>query len=392
MIQSIDFTKPVYNAVNINIRKPEVNADKKVTDPMEVNFDNGIYNAVKIDIDRPRVNTQPQQIYDYPEYKEMVTYGMLNLQPIALPEVKETETNDSTETSDVLPEETNVASEADEAPEADETQETQEVAIPEPNYTTIEAEKVPDAEETVSDAAIVSFHGAEIAKKKPEIIPSEDILPDIDIAQVTANLSSYDKDVQALQMEEITRLYETDKKLAKDFVVSDVITNLIEITKEDDSNLALPTKEQDEIRKKYMINWATLQQNPDLKDNLPYKLTDKEIAYALQLTPFELVERNKEYALTSLGALADLFIEDYKEKEGTVLPITDTPGVAAIVEALKKSPNAGVKLAAIDALGTIARPEYKKELESIFTIVAADKDPVVSLTAARALAQLKQIS
>ena len=30
MVQSIDFTKPVYNAVNINIKKPEVDAGNKI--------------------------------------------------------------------------------------------------------------------------------------------------------------------------------------------------------------------------------------------------------------------------------------------------------------------------------------------------------------------------
>jgi hypothetical protein len=44
MVQPIDFTQPVYNGVNISIRKPEVitGAEKDgVTNPMAAN-DNGI--------------------------------------------------------------------------------------------------------------------------------------------------------------------------------------------------------------------------------------------------------------------------------------------------------------------------------------------------------------
>jgi len=65
MVQSIDFNKPVYSAVNIGIKKPEVDlSGKNVSNPLEVNNDNGIYNAVKIDIDNPKINTQPKKIYD----------------------------------------------------------------------------------------------------------------------------------------------------------------------------------------------------------------------------------------------------------------------------------------------------------------------------------------
>ena len=379
MVQPVDFTKPIYNAVNINIKKPEVNAENKVTNPLEVNFDNGIYNAVKIDIDNPRVNTQPKQIYEYPQANEIITYDMLNIQPLELP---------------------NGAAKC-EGENCKQEQKTEELSneevpsffLPEANYTTLEAEKAPALEEdkTENSAAEVSFHGAAQDVKKPEIIPSVDILPNVDISVVTSNLANPDKDVQALQMEEIVRLYGTDKKLAKDFVVSDVFTNLINITKEDSSHLAPPTKKQQELRLKYFANFVAEKQDEKAKDNPPYKLTDKEKAYALQLSPLELVERNKDYALTCLGALADLFIEDYKEKEGRVIPITDTPGVSAIVDSLRKSTDTGVKLAAIDALRNIERPEYKKELEAIFTIASTDKDIVVSKSASRALAELKQI-
>ena len=52
MVQAINnnYVRPIYSAVDINIRKPEVNP--KSTKNMTVVNDNGVYNAVKIDIDK----------------------------------------------------------------------------------------------------------------------------------------------------------------------------------------------------------------------------------------------------------------------------------------------------------------------------------------------------
>ena len=101
MVEPIDFNRPVYSAVNINIRKPEVDANKNVSNPMTVNNDNGIYNAVKIDIDNPKINTDTKPVYDYPEAEGIVTYDMLTLNPIALPEKEEEIEEADIETEDV---------------------------------------------------------------------------------------------------------------------------------------------------------------------------------------------------------------------------------------------------------------------------------------------------
>ena len=66
MVQPIDFTKPIYNGVNISIRRPEVIAGAEkdgVTNPMAGN-NNGIYNAVNIDVDNPKVSPKETKIYD----------------------------------------------------------------------------------------------------------------------------------------------------------------------------------------------------------------------------------------------------------------------------------------------------------------------------------------
>lgn len=374
MVQPIDFNRPVYSAVNISIKKPEVDiADKSeqeeyTTNPMTINNNNGIYNAVKIDIDNPRVNSQPKKIYDYPDAQEIVTYEMLNVNPIAIPE-------ESVETKKL--------------PENTDTEEN--IEIPAPNYTTVEAEKTDFTEDELkknSNITALSFHGTESGNKKPEIIPSEPILPKIDISIVSENLASDNKDVQAQQIEEIMRTALMDKENAKEYLVSSVFTDLIKITEEDATKLQGPTAQQIELRKKLIANVvAAEKENKDL-NNLPFKLSDKEVELAMELTPMELTERNKEYAIATLGALAELFIEDYESKEGKIVPITDTPGISAIVNALRKDPDPSIKMTAIDSLMLIKRPEYKDELSALFTLAQTDPNRNVAQTAAKALHEL----
>ncbi len=401
MIESVDLSNPVYNGVNISIRKPEVNAGK-TTNPNEKNNDNGIYNAVRIDIDNPSVNTQAKKIYDYSKSENIVTYDMLNLNPKQKNEqiedcndFEEIPVDDSS-ASDVNPEnnkseQKNVSKEKLESlltynVNGEEIKNTASAELPAPNYVTLETDKSyvenpADDEKTEEVSSKLSFRGDESGIKRPEIIPSENILPKVDIENITDNLSSSNKDIQAQQIEEIVRTSIMDKEKAKNYLVSDVFTELIKITEEDATKLAPPTKQQVDVRKKLIRNILAVEKDRNAINNLPYKLSDEEIALATNLSPMELTERNKEYAITALGVLAELFIEDYESKEGNIVPITDAPGVSAIVNALRRDPDPSVKLAAIDALRQIQRPEYKEELSAILELAKNDPNPNVSRAA-----------
>lgn len=378
MVQSIDslLNKPVYNAVNINIRKPEVNTP---TEDNTVVMDNGIYNAVKINIDKPAVNPiHKKAIYCYPEAHGCVTCDMAGLNSFELPKG--------------FP----IAAEYHSASVI--VPETEEVKpeVPEPNYTTVEAENKKDTNDSVSvedkedkTPSGVTFHGTESTIKKPEIIPSEDIKPDVDISLVVSNLNSSNFDVQAQQMEEIVRKALDDEKQAIPYIVRDVYSQLIDITKKDTSTLATPSTAQIEARKKLIANFLTLEQNPNAKE-LPFKLTDNEIALANEISPMEQAERNKEYALYTMAVLSKIFIDEVQADTGNVVPFTDIPGVSDTVDALRYNPNPGVKSAAIDALSYIQRPEYKDELTTLYNLAQADNNPIVAKSAERAIAKLNQ--
>ena len=362
MVQAIDsLNKPVYSAVNIHITKPEVNTLQNTN---EENSDNGVYNSVKIDIDNPTANTYPK-VYDYPQAEEVVTYDMVNTQA-NLPKGL-IESNTAYNSSVVI------------EPEED---------IPAPNYTTLNAEKE-DIEESaekktlneLTTAKKVRFQANEknTAIKKPEIIPPEDIKPEVDIDLVISNLESKDFDVQAQQLEEIVRKGIDDQKNVKPYIVKDVILSILNIIKKDTSNLKPPTKEQIETRRKIKINYIVEKLAEDQKKEIkpPFELT-KEDMEMQEITPLEQAERNKCYAIYAISVLSKTYIDEIEKEDGSVVPFTDIPGISEIVDTLRYSYNSNAKIAALSALKHIFRPEYSKEMNLIFTIVQADKDPRVA--------------
>ena len=420
MVQSVDgnyINRPTYNAVKINIKKPEVNAGDNTNTLVN---DNGIYNAVNIDIDNPSVNTKSKKIYDYPTSECPVTYDMANIQPAVLPQgfvayhttnvilpkmENELEIDGGEDDQEVSSEENitaqeeseTVNEEAIEEPEKAEEDtepapvetpavEAKNVEVPEANYTTVEAEKG-NTDDINNDVKVMEAEVKEAEIKKPEIIPAEDIVPDVDIPLVVSNLTSDDFDTQALQMEEIARVSLDNPENAIPYIVRDVFGSLIEITKKDTVNLAPPTDAQIDARKKVMANYLARvnagQNNASIQ--LPYKLTEQDTAVANELSPMELAERNKEYALYTMAILARVYTDEVEKQTGNIVPMTDIPGTSAIVDSLRYSQNAGVKIAAIDALRHIQRPEYKEELTTLYTLAQADANPMVAIAAQRAL-------
>lgn len=419
MVQSVDnsINKPTYNAVKINIKKPEVNVGGNTNTIVN---DNGIYNAVNIDIDNPAVNTEPKKIYDYPTAESIVTYDKANLQPVTLPQgfvayhttnvilpkmeneleldgaklsgenTEEEIEEEPAEEIEKAPENTeNIPEEAEEIPAEEIKSET--VEVPAPNYTTVEAEKGDNINNDVKvmEAEVQETEAQKPELKKPEIIPAEDIVPDVDIPLVVSNLTSNDFDTQALQMEEIARISLDNPENAVPYIVRDVLGSLIEITKKDTVNLAPPTDAQTEARKKIIANYLVRanaeQNNAKGPVRLPYQLTEQDMAIANELSPMEQAERNKEYALYTMAILAKVYTDEVEKQTGNIVPMTDIPGTSAMVDSLRYSQNAGVKIAAIDALRHIQRPEYKEELTTLYTLAQADGNPQVAITAQRAL-------
>lgn len=425
MVQSPDFNnrinQHVYSAVKINITNPKVNAQ-----PSEEadSGQTGMYNAVDINIDKPEVNTKP--VYSYPEASSPVTYDMANINRIPLPAgfpIAYQTTNvilpkDSFNTDiefEIEQPEREVESEEEEEPDltvADDSEAEEEAVSnntkeepvpPPPSYTTVEAEKggkeileqnqipVNEGEVIAEEVKATEEETAPVEIKRPEIIPSEDIMPEVDIPLVVANLTDKDFDIQAQQMEEIARVSLDNPENAVPYIVREVLTALIEISQKDSTGLPAPTNEQVNARRKVMANFIAMENSEAANETqiqLPFRLTEKEIALANEISPMEQAERNKEYALYTIAILAKVYTDEVEKHTGDIVPMTDIPGTSAMVDALRYSPNAGVKVAAIDALKYIQRPEYKEEMTTLFTLAGTDINPDVAYSAQRALMEI----
>ena len=423
-----------YNAVKIQINDPKTNVREGFKSSPN---DNGVYNAVSIEVNRPSVETAQKPyhrgVYDYPEAKSPVTSDIAPIHPVSIPELPvlpvayqtnnfvnnktlinaefefENEFALPKESQDIASEELSVdedlpgeeeisVADADEQVAVESESEPIEavavmeeyVVVPEPNVTTTEDQKI--------DSSEVTFNGlsfkADSAKQPIEIVPPVDIKPDVDVAVVLDNLSSPDFDVQAKQMEEIARVSMEDPQKAVPYVVTEIFSELINIVKKDTSDLIPPSEKQIETRKQIIINEIVKEQakveNQDVdKIELPFKLDEKDVKEASNLSSMEQAERNKEYALYTMSILAKVYTDEVEKHTGNVVPLTDLPGVSAIVDTLRQDANAGVKIASIDALRYINRPEYQDELNSVLTLATNDPNPYVARSAALALESLK---
>lgn len=362
--------KSTYNAVNIKINNPKAN----VSGNMCCDENNGNYNAVNLEINNPELRQKP--VYSYPNYDGFVPADIA-IMPFDMPEVPLYPISYKTS---FINNRTYISADLD----SDNVAAKSSVKVPEPYITNRENEKMN-----------LTFHGISFrAAEKPVIVPDANIKPAVSTDVVIDNLASDDLDVQAKQMEKIVSAALKDEKSALPYVSTPVFSGLIDIAERDTSSLTGPTEEQIDIRKKIMANELTKikEESAGKKPEeikLPYEVTEEEFAKASVLSQMEMAERNKEYALLTLAALSKVYTNDFQAKTGNVVPLTDLPGASTMVEALRNSKNPSVKIAAIESLVYINRPEYNKEIKAVLTVAAEDKNIAVSAIAVDALRNIQ---
>lgn len=244
------------------------------------------------------------------------------------------------------------------------------------------------------------------AQKTPDVpqpaveqVPNKDSEPlkddSVNIEQVLANLSSPDFDKQALQMDEIAQKGLKNEADVEPYVKEEVFNKLMDIMDVDSSKLEGVTERQMQLRDMKAENdLAKNKAEAEGKDpntiQLPHNLTPEDEAEAERLSPLEQAERNKEYALFTTAILQKTYSDAIEKRTGKVVPLTDLPGAAMVVDELKTNQNPAIRTAAIDSLMYIQRPEYKDDLARVYTIAQSDADDVVSTAAKEALESLNK--
>jgi len=215
----------------------------------------------------------------------------------------------------------------------------------------------------------------ETAQPQVEVEKPQELKPQVDINAFIAELTNPDYEKQASAMENIAMMVNQDPQKATELLDERVVKSLTDILNADTKELVGPSKEQMEARQKIMTG---------------KQVSDAEKELANTMTPKEQAERNKSYALFTMAIMQKLFGDEVEKLSGQVVPITELPGAVAVVEQLKSNPNPMVRASAIESLSYIERPEYKNDLNTIFTVAKNDQDKNVQETATAALAKLNK--
>lgn len=327
------------------------------------------YNAVKIDINNPQVNAPcnapPAQspvtapIYSYPSAPPIYEMPQQSVyqpkqQPVSQPPaVKETPT---------VPPPVIVQPTISQTP-------TEPVAAPVVPATPA---VVPIVAPAITPVVPIAPAAQAIEVKAPEVVA-----PQLDLNEFINKLTSPDYEVQATAMEAIADLAQNSPQKATELLDVRVIDTLLNIMQTDTSKLTGPSAQQIEIRGKIL-------------EGKP--VTEAETAEANKITPMEQAERNKQYSIYTVAILQKLYASEIEKINNIIVPLTELPGAAGIVEQVKNNPNPIVRASAINALSYIQRPEYKQDLTTLFTVAQKDKDVNVQQTATKALEKLAQVA
>ena len=212
--------------------------------------------------------------------------------------------------------------------------------------------------------------------KKVEVIAPETVSPNVDINAFISKLNSSDFEVQSKAMASMINMVQTTPSKATQLLDVRIIDTLLNVVNKDTKTMEGPTAQQLQIRQNILSGKP---------------VTQEEMAEANKITPMEKAEFNKINAIATMVTLQNLYISEVQKMSNNVVPLTELPGAAGIVEQLKNNQNPMVRTASINALSLLQRPEYKNDLTTLFTVAKNDKDPNVQNAANKALEQLQTV-
>lgn len=322
------------------------------------------YNAVKIDVHNPMVNVPAQVPGQLPQYEiptmPYYNYPQAPSQPYYMPPVI---------TTPEIPQQTATL------PTEPQTIPVKPDVVP-PAPVVTENIKPEEKNEQVKDE--VTPESPKAPEQKVEVVPPQEVKPELDLNAFLAKLTNDDYDVQAAAMGDIADMVDKEPEKATGLLDTDTIDALVNIINKDTSALAGPTSEVEAERDK-------------INNNAEMKPEEKMAALEKTLSDREKAERNKSYALYTTAILQKLYSQEQEKLNNATYPLTEIPGAVTVVQQLKGNPNPVVRVSAIEALSYIQQPNYKKDLNTIFTIAQKDADPRVQEAATAALAKLNEI-
>ena len=348
------------------------------------------YNAIKINILDPKVNTPGTQqsstyaypqapIYSYPQAAQAPVYYpaaqtvpvvqqqgqvvMTQPQPQYYPPVQ----TQAPVYTQPIPVQQTVYPQAQQQPVPQYQQQTATApaAAPAPqiiNQQTVNQQVPP---------SVIPAPEASQTPAQPTAAPSDFSLP-----AVIQDIKSDDLQKAGDAIEKVADLAQNNLQLAPTLLDTALMESLLGVIGKDTSALEGPTEHQKDLRQQLLSG---------------KQLSEADMAEANKISPLEMAERNKQYALFTTAILQNLLIDEFKKTNNMTPDIKDLPGMEQIVTTIKDNPNPMLRASGLAALAYNARPEYKPVMKEIFELSKQDADENVQKVAAEGLAKLDTI-
>lgn len=327
------------------------------------------YNAIKINIVDPKVNApgaqQPQQVYSYPQ-SQVYSYPQAQ-QPVYGPQVYMQPPVQQQAQVDMqtMPQQPTMAPQAPVSVPAPQVINTQTINQVPPSVVT--------PEQTTAQAPAVEQPTATTAPEAPQ--PTAPAAT-IDVPSFTQRIKSDNLEDAGKAIEEVADIAQTKPEVASQLLDTELMESLLGVIGKDSSALEGPTEKQKELRQQVLEG---------------KQLSDADMAEANKITPLEMAERNKQYALFTTAILQNSLIDEFKKTNNMTPDIKDLPGMEQIVTTIKDNPNPMLRASGLAALAYNARPEYKPVMKEIFELSQQDADENVQKVAAEGLAKLATV-
>lgn len=197
----------------------------------------------------------------------------------------------------------------------------------------------------------------------------------VDVPSFTQRINSDNLEDVGKAIEEVADI--AQKQSAPELLDTGLMEALLNVIGKDSSTLEAPSEKQNELRQQALEG---------------KQLSEADAAEADRITPREMAERNKQYALFTTAILQSQLIDEFKTKNNITPDIKDLPGMEQIVSTIKDNQNPMLRASGLAALAYNARPEYKAVMKEIFELSKQDADENVQKVADEGLAKLATIA
>ena len=225
----------------------------------------------------------------------------------------------------------------------------------------------------------------EISKPEVEIVnKEEDKTNKIDTDKLINDLKSTDTKVRETAINKLAEYAQNDDvNIAKQVLTEPIMQTLVDIIGEDTTGLQGPADAQIAVAEKVARG---------------EQLTPEEDKISEELSPRDAANQNRMFALYTLAMLqklqrdeVDEYIESQKANgQETIAPLSleNVYGYDGVVNVIKNDPRSEVKVAAIQSLKHVARPEDESTVKTVLAEALNSQDEEVKAVAQEAVEQL----